>query len=80
MPMNEPRSTLWRMADTLMKGSLRERLLELRGEGRSYDEISRVLYAEAHVNISGRTVRDWCVQLASDPEPNGGREPETRAS
>lgn len=74
---------MWRMADTLMRGGLEARLGELRAEGRSYDEISRVLYAEASVNISGRTIRDWCVQLDSDnqaPEPNGDPQPETKAS
>jgi hypothetical protein len=70
MASNVPRSTLWRMADTLMAGKLLDRLQELRAEGRSYDEISRVLYADARVNISGRTIRDWFVQLGDDAAPD----------
>ena len=81
MAPNVPRSPMWRMADALMKGRLVERLRELRAEGRSYDEISRVLYAEASVNASGRTIRDWCTQLDSDSTaPNGDTTPETKAS
>lgn len=78
MASNPQRSTLWRMADTLMKGTLEERLRELRAEGRSYDEISRVLYAEGSVNISGRTIRDWFVQLEAAPDPDDA--PEAAAS
>lgn len=66
---NLPRSPMWRMADALTKGRLEDRLRELRGEGRSYDEISRVLFAEAQVNASGRTIREWCVQIGTDDAP-----------
>lgn len=61
-----PRSSMWRMADALLQGRLEDRLRELRADGRSYDEISRVLYGEASVDVSGRTVRDWCVQIGAD--------------
>jgi hypothetical protein len=60
------------MADTLMHGNLATRLRELRDEHRSFDDISRVLYAEQHVVVSSRTLRDWCDQLGLDDDPEPG--------
>lgn len=77
--VNPPRSPMWRMADALMKGRLEDRLRELRSEGRSYDEISRVLYAEASVNASGRTIREWCVQVGASPDTDA-TEPDSEKS
>lgn len=75
--MATPRSPLWRMANALMSERLEARLSELRGEGRSYDDISRVLYAEKQIVVSSRTLRDWCVRFDTEaPLP----EPEERAS
>lgn len=61
-----PRSPIYRMADTLMGGRLLARLRELRSEGRSWDDISRVLYAEHHVVVSSRALRDWGATLGLD--------------
>jgi len=55
------------MADTLLGGRLVERLTQLRGEGLSFDEISRHLFAEARVTTSGETCRSWARQLGIEP-------------
>lgn len=56
------------MADRLMGGTLRERLSALRDEGRSFEDISRVLYAEKGVEVGARTLFGWAKALGIGEE------------
>ncbi len=51
------------MADQLLDGHLADRLLEGRRDGRSWDQISRELYAEASIAVSPNTLAKWARDL-----------------
>lgn len=54
------------MADRLLDGRLAARLAELRAEGQSYDDIARILFAEAGVSTTAQTCRAWGRKLGLD--------------
>lgn len=55
------------MADRLAGGNLADRLTELRGEDRSFEQIARDLHNEFGVEVTAETVRKWSRQLGIEP-------------
>lgn len=51
------------MADRLLNGRLASLLREFRHQHLGTEDIARRLYAEAGVEVSGETVRRWCIDL-----------------
>ncbi|HEV2071054.1 MAG TPA: hypothetical protein VGR26_14790 [Acidimicrobiales bacterium] len=56
-------SSNFQMADRLLNGRLREVLGELYLDTRSWEEVSRRLYAEHGVRVTGQTLRRWNAEL-----------------
>lgn len=54
-----PASLQFRIAEDRTEGKTRSILRRLRKLGLSYGEISRRLYADHGVNLSGETLRTW---------------------
>jgi IS30 family transposase len=52
----------FRMADRMVGGRLLEIVREELAAGRSPEEISRTLYADHGVEVSGTTLRRWLAQ------------------
>jgi hypothetical protein len=57
------RSAQFRMADKLAGGQLEALMGALYGETGSWEEVSRRLYAEHTITISGQTLRRWAELL-----------------
>jgi hypothetical protein len=51
------------MADKLAGGQLESLMGRLYGDSGSWEEVSRRLYAEHAITISGQTLRRWAEQL-----------------
>lgn len=51
------------MADTLAGGHLESLMASLYSDSGSWEEVSRRLYAEHAISISGQTLRRWAEQL-----------------
>jgi len=51
------------MADTLAEGKLVELMTAIYTETGSWEEVSRRLYAERSIGLSGQTLRRWAEQL-----------------
>lgn len=51
------------MADRLLDGHLREVLAGLYLDTRSWEEVSRRLYAEHGIRVTGQTLRRWNTEL-----------------
>lgn len=64
-----PRSTAYRMADRLLDGKLAEVLAEGRSAGRSFEEISRRLFADHGIEAPSQTLRSWARQLGIELPP-----------
>jgi hypothetical protein len=58
-----PRSAQFRMADKLAQGRLEALMGSLYGDSGSWEEVSRRLFAEHGITISGQTLRRWAEQL-----------------
>lgn len=56
----------FQMADRVLDGRLRQVLTDLYGETRSWEEVSRRLYAEHNVRVTGQTLRRWNAELGID--------------
>lgn len=61
-------SPVFRMADTLVNGRLAEIIVEYHAEGHSHEHISRLLWAEHGIDVSGQTLRRWVPVLVADAE------------
>lgn len=68
MPSVAIETSVYRMADRLLQGRLADRLITLRGEGLSFEDISRRLYADAGIEVTGGTLRIWHRELTGEPE------------
>lgn len=51
------------LVDRLLDGKLEELLTEMRADEQSYDTIARRLHAEHDIDVTGETVRRWCIDL-----------------
>lgn len=58
----------FRMADRLAGGNLAETIRDLRSEGLSADDISRRLFAELGVEVTGRTIGRWLPTIMESPK------------
>lgn len=65
----------FRMADRLAGGNLAETIRTYRDEGLSSDDISRRLFAELGVEVTGRTIGRWLPTLMA----SGNAEPQDAA-
>lgn len=61
--MSTPTSAAWQMGDRLAQGQLAQRLLDLRGQGESWPDIARTLYADHGIVAHVSTLADWHRQL-----------------
>lgn len=61
MPL--PRSPQYRMADHLAGGRLLELLTEKAANEVPWEVVSRQLYADFHIDVTGQTLRRWAVIL-----------------
>ena len=52
-------SPVYRMADRMVDGRLAEIILAYHQDGHSAEHISRLLWSEHHVDVSGQTLRRW---------------------
>lgn len=59
----------FRMADRLAGGTLADTIRTLTAEGMSADAISRRLYADHGIDVSGRTIDRWLPVLVPADEP-----------
>lgn len=62
-------SSQFRMADRLTGGRLADIIAALRAEDRSYEEITRRLFAEHGVEVTRQTVARWGALLGVDKAP-----------
>lgn len=60
-------SRIFPLADRVLGGQLAQRLRDQRAAGSSFDFIARGLSAEG-IEVSGETVRTWCVELEIESE------------
>lgn len=67
MPL--PRSPQYRMADHLCGGRLAEILQDKADAGVPWEVVSRHLYAEFAVDVTGQTLRRWIAQMGIAPKP-----------
>jgi len=56
-------SVHFRMADRVVEGQLETILRDAYGQDRNWEQVSRRLYAEHGLSISGQTLRRWARQL-----------------
>jgi hypothetical protein len=55
------------MADRLLNGGLQDRIREGRVAGVSFEDLARQLYAEAGVEVTAQTLRNWARSLDIEP-------------
>ena len=58
-----PNTATWRMADRLTGGTLADLIAAYRADALSPDQIASRLYAEHGVEVVGRTIRRWIVDI-----------------
>lgn len=61
-------SPTFRMADRLTDGRLAEIIVGYHTEGHSHEHISRLLWAEHGIDVSGQTLRRWVPILVADAQ------------
>lgn len=62
-------SSQYRMADRLTGGRLADIIAGLRAEDRSYEEITRRLFAEHGIEVTRQTVARWGALMGIDKAP-----------
>ena len=67
MPL--PRSPQYRMADHLAEGRLLDVLREKAAAGVPWEVVSRQLYADFRIDVTGQTLRRWADQLGIGAVP-----------
>lgn len=63
-----PRRTTFDLVDRLMDGQLKGWLIAQRAEGLGWDDISRRLYAEFDVDLTGVTLARWARNLGIETD------------
>lgn len=61
--MPRGRQPLFPLFDRILGGKLAEQLAAWRAEDLSFDAIARRLGAEHDIEVTGETVRRWCIDL-----------------
>ncbi len=61
-------SPVFRMADRMVEGRLALIIVGYHNEGHSHEHISRLLWAEYGVDVSGQTLRRWVPILVADAQ------------
>ncbi len=61
-------SPVFRMADNMVGGRLAEIIVAYHAEGHSHEHISRLLWAEHGIDVSGQTLRRWVPLLLAEAE------------
>lgn len=61
-------SPQYRMADRLAKGRLAEILLAFKAEGVSFDQASRILFADHGIEATRQTIAVWTETAERDAE------------
>lgn len=61
-------SPVFRMADRLVDGNLAQIIVGYHNAGHSHEHISRLLWAEHGVDVSGQTLRRWVPILVAENE------------
>lgn len=51
------------LVDRLLDGKLAELLSAMRADDQSYDSIARRLHVDHDIDVTGETVRRWCIDL-----------------
>ena len=59
-------SSQFRMADRMAGGQLAAIIAELRTEGRSYEDVTRRLFADFGIEVTRQTVARWGALLGVD--------------
>lgn len=59
-------SPVFRMADRLVDGRLAEIIVGYHAEGHPAEHISRLMWAEHGVDVSGQTLRRWVPVLVAE--------------
>jgi hypothetical protein len=54
------------MADRMADGDLEAILRRLRSEGRTYDTVAHLLFADHGIEVTAQTVRNWCSAVDAD--------------
>lgn len=63
VPDMPPTTSNWRMADRLADGKLADQITVLRGDGNTWEQIAKVLFAEHGIEVTGQTLRLWGAEL-----------------
>lgn len=63
---------VFRMADRLAEGNLSAFLLAKDGEGWSFDQIARELYARFGIEVTRQTVENWLIRLHAESQAEAG--------
>ena len=61
-------SATYRWANVQCGGNLAELLADLTEQGLSPDRIAARLYADHHIDVSGRTIARWLPKLDTEPQ------------
>ena len=61
-------SPVFRMADRMVEGRLAQIIVDYHAEGHSHEHISRLLWAEHGIDVSGQTLRRWVPMLLAEAE------------
>lgn len=56
-------STTLTLVDRILAGGLAEYLTDARAAGHSFERISKMLYEDHAIDVTGETVRKWSVEL-----------------
>ncbi len=59
-------SPVFRMADRMVDGRLGQIIVGYHNEGHSHEHISRLLWAEHGIDVSGQTLRRWVPVLVAE--------------
>ncbi len=59
-------SPVFRMADRMVDGQLALIIVGYHNEGHSHEHISRLLWAEHGIDVSGQTLRRWVPILVAE--------------
>lgn len=61
-------SPVFRMADNMVGGRLAQIIVGYHADGHSHEHISRLLWADHGIDVSGQTLRRWVPILVAETE------------